>query len=256
VFSCSGWKNFQPEFFFAQQQNIPAHVLTLQTKVLFMESPATQLDTLRDIRAIMDRSARFISLSGWSGVWAGCAALAGAAVAHRWLQAPRAAALLRADYLPGPDDLKILAPFLVLGIAVFAVALAGGYFFTRQKARRQGQRLWSPASRQVFWSMAVPLGAGAMLVLAMLWYGVGILVAPTCLLFYGLALIGAGRHTLSEVRYLGWCQLALAALNLALPGYGLYFWAAGFGALHILYGLVMWRRHDRPLPVTQNPAAA
>lgn len=202
------------------------------------------LDTLRDIRSIMDRSARFISLSGWSGVWAGLCALVGAAIAYNWLLEPAAAALLRRGYLPGPDDGEIVMRFLLLGAGVFGVALAGAYFFTRRKAEQQGQRFWGPATRRLFWSMAVPLTVGGALVLSFMWYGAGIFVAPACLLFYGLALVAAGKHTLTEVSYLGYAQLVLGMLNLLLPGYGLYFWAAGFGILHIIYGLVMWRRHE------------
>ena len=134
--------------------------------------------------------------------------------------------------------------FLLLGFCVFGVALAGAYFFTRRKAHQQGQRLWGPVTRRLFWSMAVPIGAGGALVIAFLWYGAGLFVAPACLLLYGLALVAAGKHTLTEVTYLGYAQIALGILNLALPGYGLYFWAAGFGILHIVYGLIMWRRHE------------
>lgn len=92
--------------------------------------------------------------------------------------------------------------------------------------------------------MAVPLAVGGALVLSFLWYGAGLFVAPACLLFYGLALVSAGKHTLTEVTYLGYAQIGLGILNLLLPGYGLYFWAAGFGILHIIYGLIMWRRHE------------
>ena len=209
-------------------------------------SPASAhpLDTLRDIRSIMDRSSRFLSLSGWSGVWAGACALAGALVAHRWLQEPEAAAVLRRDYRPALDDVGVVLPFFLLGVAVFCVALIGAFFFTRRRAHREGQQLWSPAARRLFTSMAVPLVAGAALVIAFLWYGSGIFVAPACLLFYGIALVSAARHTLTEINGLGYAQILLGMINLAFPGYGLYFWAAGFGVLHILYGLMMWRRHE------------
>jgi hypothetical protein len=79
-------------------------------------------------------------------------------------------------------------------------------------------------------------------------YGVYGLVAPACLIFYGLALVNASKYTLSEVRYLGYAQILLGIINLWMPGYGLYFWAAGFGVMHIIYGIVMWSRYER------NPA--
>jgi hypothetical protein len=224
---------------------------SLHLKALFM-TPETQpsaahpLDTLRDIRAIMDRSARFISLSGWSGVWAGTCAVVGGVIAHNWLQEPATAALLRRDYQLVVVDSRLVMPFVWLGVGIFLIALAGAYFFTRRNAQRQGQQLWGPAARRVFVSMAVPIVAGAALALASLYYGVGMFVAPSCLLFYGVALVSAGKHTLTEIVYLGYAQILLGILNLMLPGYGLYFWAAGFGVLHIAYGLVMWRRHEAP----------
>ena len=179
-------------------------------------------------------------------MWAGACAIAGAIIAHNWLRDPYAAALLRRDYLPGPDDVKTVVPFVLLGFAVFGVALTGAFFFTQRKAHREGQQLWSPAARRLFVSMAVPLVAGGAFVLAFLWYGTGICVAPGCLLFYGLALVSAGKHTLTEVVYLGYAQILLGIINLAFPGYGLYFWAAGFGVLHIIYGLLMWRNNPGP----------
>jgi hypothetical protein len=72
-----------------------------------------------------------------------------------------------------------------------------------------------------------------------IYYGIGIFVAAACLVFYGLALISASRHTLSDIRYLGMLQVALGCTALFFPGYGLIFWALGFGLLHILYGAIM-----------------
>jgi len=71
------------------------------------------------------------------------------------------------------------------------------------------------------------------------------MVTPSCLIFYGLALINGSKYTVSEVRYLGYLELVLGIVNLWATRYGLYFWAAGFGVLHILYGIVMWNKYER-----------
>jgi uncharacterized membrane protein HdeD (DUF308 family) len=71
------------------------------------------------------------------------------------------------------------------------------------------------------------------------------LVAPGCLIFYGLGLINASKYTLDEIRYLGYLQIILGIINLWFVGYGLYFWAMGFGAMHILYGVYMWMKYER-----------
>jgi hypothetical protein len=71
------------------------------------------------------------------------------------------------------------------------------------------------------------------------------LIAPGCLIFYGLALVNGSKYTLGEIRYLGYGQIILGILNCFAVGYGLYFWAMGFGVLHILYGIIMWQKYER-----------
>jgi hypothetical protein len=93
--------------------------------------------------------------------------------------------------------------------------------------------------------MAIPLVTGGLLILAILRYDEWRFIAPLCLIFYGLALVNGSKYTLSEIRYLGICEILLGLINTQFVGYGLYFWAAGFGVLHIIYGFVMWWRYER-----------
>jgi hypothetical protein len=94
-------------------------------------------------------------------------------------------------------------------------------------------------------NVAVPMLAGGLLIWRLMEFQFYGLVAPACLLFYGLALVNASKYTVPEIRYLGYFQLLLGVLNLWMMGYGLYFWAAGFGVLHILYGIIMWNKYER-----------
>jgi hypothetical protein len=71
------------------------------------------------------------------------------------------------------------------------------------------------------------------------------LIAPGCLIFYGLALINGSKYTLSEIKYLGYCEIFLGIIGCWFTGLGLYFWAVGFGVLHIIYGTVMWFKYER-----------
>ena len=87
--------------------------------------------------------------------------------------------------------------------------------------------------------------AGGLYILKLIEHGSFGLIAPGCLIFYGLALVNASKYTLSEVRYLGYCQILLGVINCWFVGYGLYFWAVGFGLLHIIYGTVMWYKYER-----------
>lgn len=203
------------------------------------------LETLQDIRDIMDRSARFVSLSGMSGIWAGSVALAGAYAAHVLLQQPGYQYIGRGTEGTPENFDRFTVNMIMLGIAVFALALAGAFYFTWRKARRNNQSLWSNASRQMLVQGFFPMLAGGVFSVTFIYHGCGIFVAPACLVFYGLALISGGRHTLSDIRYLGMLDVALGCCSLFFPGFGLIFWAIGFGVLHILYGAIMWNKYDK-----------
>lgn len=201
------------------------------------------LAALRDIRSMMERNSRFISLSGWSGVWAGCVALIAAFAAHSMIRDYENAAYPLG--FPAAMRNEFYTKLLLLAAGTFCVAGIGSYFFTARKARQQGQTLWNPTSRKLFFSVLVPMLAGGAFCLSFMYYGNESYIAPTCLAFYGLALMNGGKYTLGEIRYLGYSELALGCLCLFVRRYDVYFWAAGFGLLHIIYGIIMWNRYDK-----------
>lgn len=208
------------------------------------------VQALRDIRAIMERSAKFITLSGWSGIWAGAVGLAGAYVAYLWLK--ELPEIYYNTYRTAPSGVisageynDISYRFIALAITVLVVALAGGYYFTWKKTRNNGHKMWNSASRRMLGHMAVPMVAGGLFSLLFLANGHEMYIAPACLVFYGLALINGSKYTISDIRYLGYSELGLGFINMFWPGYGLTFWALGFGVLHILYGIIMWNKYDK-----------
>jgi hypothetical protein len=211
--------------------------------------PDSSLQALADIRSIMNKSARFLTLSGWSGVWAGCTALVGSWLAYQWLHP----SIVAGDYAAWRNNSFRFAlstdnpvcQFILLGGIIFLVALAGAYFFTWRKAKQQGEALWNSATRQFLFHFMLPLIAGGLFVLGFLYHGHEMYAAPACLIFYGLALINGSKFTLSDIRYLGIFEVILGSICIYFPGYGLYFWAAGFGLLHILYGIIMWNKYDK-----------
>jgi hypothetical protein len=213
-----------------------------------LDKPESSAQTLQDIRSIMERSSRFLSLSGWSGIWAGGSALAGAAIAQYMIcnLDPSASYI---NQLPSTDTAyyfnRLTGPFLTLAVVVFLVALCGGYLFTRAKAIRDGQKLWNRASRQLITNLAIPLVTGAIFILGFVQKGDANYIAPACLVFYGLALINGSKYTVSDIRYLGILEIGLGIICLFSPKYSLYIWAFGFGVLHILYGAIMWNKYDK-----------
>ena len=91
----------------------------------------------------------------------------------------------------------------------------------------------------------IPLTAGGIFIVILLMRGFYDIVAPASLLFYGLALINASKYTLSDVRYLGMCEVVLGLMAAFFAGYGLIFWAMGFGVLHVFYGVSMYIKYER-----------
>jgi hypothetical protein len=200
--------------------------------------------TLQDIKQMMERSSRFISLSGLSGVAAGMAALTGAWLGNQILRSYYGSYNSR-GFFSGDDFSRLKLKLLGLAVAVFIIACAASFYFTWHRARRQKVSLWGPVSKRLFWNITIPLVAGAAFILGMLRYDDWAYVSSACLVFYGLALINASKYTLTDIRYLGYCEILLGLANMFYIGYGLYFWAAGFGLLHIIYGIAMWWKYER-----------
>jgi len=202
------------------------------------------IDTLKDIKRIMERSSRFISLSGLSGVAAGICALVGAWFANQWLDSYYNTYNDRGGFA-GPDFQQLKLKLLILAFAVLAAAWVTAFYFTWRKAKHDKVPVWDHTSKRLTINMLIPLVAGGAFILAMLQYDEWRFVAPASLIFYGIALVNASKYTLSDVRYLGLLQIILGLINTQFIGYGLYFWAIGFGVLHIIYGLVMWWKYEK-----------
>ena len=214
-----------------------------------MDSPSRaneSLETLQDIKRMMERSSRFISLSGLSGVSAGICALVGAYVAHIWIDQYYGSGGIVSRHGYMLEDAHLLKwKLIMLAGAVLAAALLTSTWFTWRKARRSNLPIWDLTSKKLAINMAIPLLAGGFFVLGLLDHSDWDYVAPSCLIFYGLALVNASKYTLSDIRYLGLLEIALGCINMFYGHLGLYFWTAGFGFLHIIYGLIMWWKYEK-----------
>jgi hypothetical protein len=197
------------------------------------------LDDLKDIKDIMNRSSRFLSLSGLSGVFAGVFALGGAYLAYGTVYKSQ-------DYLgyrQADMSTETLTTLLLIALATVALAVGVGILLTTRKARKSNQKLWDAQTKRLVINLLIPLVTGGILCVMLLLKGYIGFVAPLTLIFYGLALVNASKYTLTEVRSLGLLEIALGLLAVHFIGYGLIFWAAGFGVLHIIYGIVMHIRY-------------
>jgi hypothetical protein len=209
-----------------------------------MDVENQHLDALKDIRKMMQRSSRFISLSGLSGIAAGTWAFIGAYFAHDWLTG------FYGDYdeyrrSSGPSFQQLKLNLFLLAAAVLALALVSAFYFTWRRAGKNNIPMWDHSMKLLTINLLIPLLTGGLFILAMLQQNDWHLIAPACLIFYGLALVNGSKYTLSDIRYLGFLEIILGLLNTQFPRSGLLFWALGFGVLHIIYGFVMWWKYER-----------
>ncbi len=218
-----------------------------------MSSQNQTLETIQDIRNMMERSSRFISLSGLSGIAAGLCALTGAWFAYDVIEGSGGSALRKPGLIAdgySSDGVDMLRSFM--GSRLFTIALLTlisaivlAVFFTYIRSKRQDVPVWGATAKRLIWNIALPLFAGGIFLLKLIEAGVYGLIAPGCLIFYGIALVNGAKYTFGEIRFLGYAMIGLGLINCWFPGYGLYFWAAGFGLLHIIYGIVMWNKYER-----------
>ena len=225
-------------------------LFTLCYKVLFMQETKPPLETLQDIRSMMERSSRFISLSGWSGISAGVCAFAGATAAY--LRIGRYKSNMRSEYSLRPDSdifnlegVDLIADLLWIAGIVFIAAFLLAFLFTYQRSKKNGLRMWDPVARRLLWNTVIPMLVGAACIVRVIQLAHFEMVAPLSLIFYGLALLNGSKYTLGEIRYLAFGQLMLGIINLWMVDYALISWALGFGVLHIVYGALMWWKYER-----------
>ncbi|MEI7585824.1 hypothetical protein [Runella sp.] len=209
-----------------------------------MDSSNRPLETLTEIRDLMQRSSKFLSLSGLSGVSAGIVALVGALVAYLRLKTD-ALSYESTSQLSELTRGEMMRFVLIDGTIVLVVALTLGMFFTIRKAQKVGQPIWSSTSKRLIVSLIIPLITGGIFCLAMFYRGILWVSFPATLIFYGLALLNASKYTVRDLEYLGISEVVLGLISLFLTGYNLLVWAIGFGVLNIIYGTVMYFKYDR-----------
>jgi hypothetical protein len=193
------------------------------------------LKDIQDIKKMMDKSSQFLSLSGLSGVLAGIYALVGAYAINELVN--------RNEVYITIESYAFKMIVLILAAVLFA-SLATAFALTLKKARQNGDTIWNSTSKRLLVNFLIPLLTGGIFAIALIknhYYG---LLAPITLLFYGLALVNASKYTLRDVRYLGLTIIAIGLLSTYFIGYGLQFWALGFGVCHILYGTVMYFKYE------------
>ena len=195
------------------------------------------LKDISEIKNLMNRSSRFISLSGLSGIFAGVYAIIGAAIAYIYL-------------FPKPGEFLTLHSWnfkllLALLASVAILSIVTAYLLTTQRAKKNNEKIWDTTTRRLLLNFLIPLVTGGIYIIIKLnsqHYG---LTASLMLIFYGLALVNASKYTIGNVKYLGYIEIVTGLINAALTGYGFWFWLLGFGLFHIIYGSIMYLKERK-----------
>jgi len=195
------------------------------------------LKDISEIKNLMNKSSRFISLSGLSGILAGIYALIGAAITY-WFVATYSDGTL---YLDG----WIFRTVILILFSVAALSIISAVFLTTRKAKKNGEKVWDASSRRLILNFLIPLVTGGLYILIILnqqKYGQA---GALMLIFYGLALVNASKYSIGDIRYLGYIEIVLGLICALFPGYGFWLWVGGFGIMHIVYGIMMYNKYDR-----------
>jgi len=210
-----------------------------------MEKNPSSAEDLKTIRKIMEESTKFLSISGLSGVFLGMLAIAGALVAYFIITGYGSSGYTEYfSNLHGGTNEDIKWILLIDAAVVLLLSVATGFLFSQMKAKRSGKNFWTTVSKRMLTNLFIPLAAGGLFALILLIQGQVQTVIPVLLIFYGLALVNASKFTYNEIFYLGILEIITGLASALFPAGGLLFWVLGFGILHIIYGLFMYRRYE------------
>ena len=207
-----------------------------------MKDEKDYIQDITEIRSMMERSSKFLALSGWEGILAGIYALLGAFVAYKFFNFNPDKILYTIE---SGDATAGLTNVIILAIVVLILALGSAVLFSNKNAGKRGEKLWNPTTRRLLANMSVPLVAGGLLILVLISKGLIGLVAPCTLIFYGFALYNASMLTYKAVKILGFVEIGLGLISAYFVEYGLLIWALGFGVVHIIYGIYMHYNYER-----------
>jgi hypothetical protein len=210
-----------------------------------MENNSGSIEDIKAIRKLMEESTRFLSLSGLSGIFAGTIAVAGALAAK--IIVFQKADMNYKEFITGLAGNNYVSEgwqLLAVAATVLVLAVAVSLFFSFRKTKLEGKAFWTPASKRLLMNLLVPLVTGGIFIAVLIIQGYVQLIIPSMLVFYGLSLVNAGKFTFGEIFYLGLLEIATGLASAFLPSLGLLLWTIGFGILHIVYGIAMYRKYE------------
>lgn len=210
-----------------------------------MENKKEHLETIKEIRGLMERSSQFVSFSGVSAIAAGLTAIIGAVVTSVYLkigffqQVPGIMSH-SGDYVSGDF------PFILLiALIVFISALILSLMISSRRAKMMNITFWDSMAKRVFTNLFIFLFTGGVFILILFYYGIYFLIISSMLIFYGLALINVSKFTFNVIAHLGILEIILGIIAAFVTVYPLLMWTTGFGLLHLIYGFYVYLKYER-----------
>lgn len=212
-----------------------------------MTNQQEQLDAIKDIRNIMERSTRFLSLSGLSGAFVGLFSLVSFAIIYWLFDLKSAVGPYYAEIITPDGGLDWDTAFVYIMVfgCVLLLSVMIVLFMAMLNARRHRLIVWNDTARRFLVNMTIPLATGGVYIAILLYHGHVAMVLPVTIIFYGLSLINAGKYTFDEIRMLGILELLTGLTASFFVEYGLFFWALGFGILNIVYGIRVYFKYEK-----------
>lgn len=193
------------------------------------------LKDIQEIRSMMERSSKFLSLSGLSGVMAGIYALLAAYIAKNTFQ------FNPQEFGYSTNNIFSLG---ILGCITLLISISTAILLSYRKANKKNESIWNHIAKRMALSMIIPLGVGGVFILICILKQYHGLIIPSSLFFYGLSLVNASNFTYADVRSLGILQIILGLLSAYFTEYSLLMWSLGFGIIHIIYGIYIYYKYE------------
>ena len=192
------------------------------------------INTLKDIKEMMERSSKFKAISGLSIVIVGV--LASLASAYIYF-------VLGNYNINTPSKLRTT---VIVALALLVVAFLTVFVMAYFKAKRNHLRFtFDQNMKKLLVNFLIPLLAGGLFCFALLLQRRWGLTSSVMLMFYGMALMNSGHFTYPILRYLGYAELALGLIDCFLVNHALLTWFIGFGVFHIIIGIVFMLKYER-----------
>ncbi len=200
------------------------------------------LDSIDQIKSIMERSTTFMSLTGLSGILAGLFGLLTTILVSFELNSivlnAQSLSLIASD-----RGLRILLAMIAIG--ALSLTLLTALFLTLSKARKRGHDTWDAVARRFAAHLFIPLIAGGLFTISLAYFGQLQFICPAMLLFFGLSLLNAAHFVQMDMFWLGIIEISLGVVVSFWHLGGLIFWGLGFGIAPLVYGSIMYYKYER-----------